>query len=143
MKQKQRKHRATRYERFQESNVVLVVGVVLLVGLLVVLGRELLRRHDIREQLSSIQDEITMLESRNTELEGLIGYLETPSFQEREARVKLGLQEEGESVIIIPRNEQSDAPIVVQPVTEDETPTAQKWWEYFFRVSDTNRTNDE
>lgn len=115
--------------------MLLAASFVVLLFLAVSFGREILRRYEIKREIGTLQNEIDVLARRNTELTDLMAYLNTNSFQEREARVKLGLQKAGESVVLIPREQVNAQPSVVPAASgaqfEEQTP-ARKWWTYFF-----------
>ncbi|MBI3963927.1 MAG: septum formation initiator family protein [Candidatus Kerfeldbacteria bacterium] len=121
--------------RSRHSRMLLAASIVVLLFLAVSFGREILRRYEIKREIGNLQNEIDVLARRNSELTDLMAYLNTNSFQEREARVKLGLQKAGESVVLIPRDQVNAHPSVIPAASKaqpaEETPAA-KWWTYFF-----------
>lgn len=119
--------------------LVLVVGIIILVFICLSLAREITRKRQLNKEISSLRDQISELEKNKEEFSELIDYLNTESFVEQEARMKLGLQKEGESLVIIPEN----AFNIVQGNTggktdedagtsENNTENYSKWWQYFF-----------
>ena len=115
------------------GNIVLVV--LLLWGLVGEIGRS----QSLQTDIDRLESQARALEDQNARLTTLGTALATNDRLEREARVKLGLQKPGESVIIVQDTRgQSGA---IQPVavgSASDTPVAQlsnpqKWWKYFFQ----------
>jgi len=94
------------------------------------------RRNQVNKDIEGFKKEISDLEKQKNELTNLIGYLDTLSFKEKEARLKLGLQKEGEKTIVITN------PYIEETKKEDAIATESKkasvydniskWWKYFF-----------
>lgn len=111
-----------------------------MVGLgIVVLGialtKELIRKIQIHRQIEDLETEIASLEAHNGELNQMIQYFNSSSFQEKEARTKLGLSAAGETMVVLP----TDATATVtgtdtdtRAATDQRTNT-QKWQDYFFK----------
>jgi cell division protein FtsB len=95
---------------------------------------EFLRNRSLQAEIDRLEAEAGELESKNLEIARLGRRFTSDEVVEREARLKLGLQKPGESVIIVrdvsPRPE---GPPAGAP-TSDEPPVshAMKWWRYFF-----------
>ena len=113
---------------------------VLLIGLVLVgisLGKEIMRKYQVDQEISSLETSIADLEHRNQELNNLINYLQTDAYKEIQARKQLGLQKEGEVAISI----QSDLtkPEISPENSDDDNMTEiksnpRKWWDYFFQL---------
>lgn len=92
------------------------------------------KRYKINKEIYNLKKEIGELEKQNNEITQLIEYLNTLSFKEKEARIKLGLQKEGEKTIIItsPYSELNSEK--AELLNEKESPSSNifKWWKYFF-----------
>jgi len=135
-------------KRLLGLRLVFVVNIVIIVLLSVSFGREFLRNYEIERDIAALQSQATALEARNLEITNLHRTLQTESFIEREARLKLGLKKPGERVIVVrdtPTNvsagkEASDTSVDGDTrsesvreegdVTTFQNPT--KWWLYFF-----------
>lgn len=118
----------------QTSWWVVVVGGLITIFFMFAIGREIFRTATVRRQVSRLQTELAKEDQRQSALQDLIGYLSSPTFQEREARLKLGLKKNGERVIVIP-----DSTNTNQTSTNDQSGQAtsassipQRWWKYFF-----------
>ena len=125
--------------RTLNSKFFLVGEVIIVILIFVALGKETFHRYEVNKKINSLKNEISTLETKHNELNDFIVYLDSPSFQEREARLKLGLQKEGESVIIIPEEEslqnvassQEGEVEGANDIREISNPT--NWWNYFFQ----------
>lgn len=117
------------------SVLVVLAGGALTVFFLIAIVREVLRASTVRRQVERLQQELANETTRASELEDLIGYLSSPTFQEREARLRLGLKKSGERVIVIPPTTTAGtASTGSAGTTNDQTPRrpASQWWQYFF-----------
>jgi len=116
-------------------------------GVLVVLigagfAREIARSHQIDREITALRDEAESLRTRNFEIASLTRSLNDEDFLEREARLKLGLRKEGESVVVLRRSEHGT--MVAERAGEGSQATQEwsnpnKWWKYF---SDRTAYND-
>lgn len=96
---------------------------------------EYLRERAIDTEVNELKRTISDLESKNGELKSSLSYIQTPEFQELEAKRQLGLVKDGENVIIF-----SDKPAGKSSLSSDEisdesarqSSNPQKWWNYFF-----------
>ena len=119
----------------QPSWWIVVVGSGLLLVFMVAIVREVIQGHQVRQQVSRLRQEVTVAEQEHRELQDLIDYLSSPTFQEREARLKLGLKKSGERVIVVPGDSNTNQ---TTAGSTDTTAAAQagtnpaRWWQYFF-----------
>ncbi len=124
-------------KRFLSSRLFFFGCLVLLILVAIVLTREIISSRQIRKNVDELKAEITALEDQNQKLVGLIDYLQTDVFLEKEGRLKLGLRKSGESKIVItgqPLNNQEPA---VSPQSESAVEPAKennlsRWQQYFF-----------
>ncbi len=118
---------------------VVLVGVVLLLGIGVALTRDITRKARIKNEVSTLNQDIGKLESHNEELSGLIEYFQSDEFKDREARSKLNVQLPGEKVIEVevPKKTEPTTPKALAEVLPSSN--VQNWWTYLF--SDQNPTN--
>ena len=118
-------------------------GFTVMVGLgIVVLGvaltKELIRKIQIHRQIEELEGEIASLESHNSELNDMIAYFNSSSFQDKEARTKLGLAAPGETMVVLPDTTDSstitiDSDTRTASSASDERTNPQKWQDYFFK----------
>ncbi len=121
-----------------------VVNLFVILLLSLTLGREIYRSHDIQAEIDALQAQADDLAARNIAMSELGTAMQTRSFIEREARLKLGLKKPGEEVVIIKNDnktvgedEIADASdplnLVIDPdVPVDDVANSKKWWYYFF-----------
>ncbi|MFA5853592.1 MAG: septum formation initiator family protein [Patescibacteria group bacterium] len=98
-------------------------------------AREALRTRQIDREIQALRQEADKLRIHNFQVSSLQASLDSGEFLEREARMKLGLQKEGEQVVVLRKD-------AVKPLPETaEGPAARslaegwsntkKWWNYF------------
>ena len=114
--------------------VVVSGGLVMVFGVAII--REMVRTRQIRDQLGQLRSQISSEEQRHEQLKELIAYLSSPTFQEREARLQLGLKKSGERVILVPTDENGNSNASGLGTTrageEVSGSIPSRWWQYFF-----------
>ncbi len=130
----------------QPSWWIVVIGGVLFISFSVAIVRELINSHNVRQQVQRLHSEVAVEQKRQQQLQDLIDYLGSPTFQEQEARLQLGLKKSDEQVIVVPPNNSNlstNTPGAASGNTEQtKTPLShpQRWWEYFFGPRSTDST---
>lgn len=148
--------RVTFVQRLVRWRFLFIVNLLVIGFFGLTIGREFLRTHEIQKEIQYLQTESDELFARNVSLSELQTAVQTESFIEREARLKLGMKKVGEQVVVIQEqtNEQqknlSDASIestdpLNYVLTNEEVETvfanATKWWYYFFHKTAYNKLN--
>jgi cell division protein FtsL len=124
--------------KFFSSRIFIIMGVCAIALIGFSLAKETYRNYQIQKEIQTLEKEISRLENDNENLANLIKYFETEAYQEREARQKLGLQKEGEKVVIITEEEiesqetiqESNEP--EEEIAEEEISNLRKWWNFIF-----------
>ena len=121
---------------FLNSPLFLVGGIVLFVFFGWAALNEYLRERSINAEVNKLKQTIVNMESKNIELKSSLAYIQTPEFQELEAKRQLGVAKEGESVIIF-SDKSTSAKSSEKNNSEDggDKPgrsNPQKWRDYFF-----------
>ncbi len=117
---------------------IVVVAGSLFVTFSIGIVRELLNSHQVRHQVQTLQNQVATEQHRQQQLQDLIDYLGSPTFQEQEARLKLGLKKNGEQVIVVPPTNTTtiNSASTQTSTTTDSTGAPMshpaKWWQYFF-----------
>lgn len=136
--------RETFLARLIRWRLLLVVNILVIAFVGVALSREIVRSRAIGAEIAVLQTQADSLTATNIDLSELKTALQTESYIEREARLKLGLKKPGETVVVIQdeTNQQTEAAISdpndpLGYVLEDEgtdvvVANPQKWWYYFF-----------
>jgi cell division protein FtsB len=113
----------------KENSYIRFVILIAIAYLLFVVGKTLYQSYQVRKQIDNMEVSITKLQQTNRELSEKLLYYQSPSYAERIARERLGLQKPGEEVIVI-------LPEKVAKVEEkdpyDKLSNQQKWWNFFF-----------
>lgn len=109
-------------------------------------GREFARNYIIQQEIAELTAEKATMEAENSELTTFMSSVQTETYIEQEARIKLGLSKPGESVVILsgldsvsPSNN-GDA-LTAAEVDSLSVPDLNalanplKWWYYFFDIN--------
>ncbi len=130
---------------FFTSKTFFVIGTLVIVGLSVGVSREVVRRFRINHEIGRLEAAVEEVSAANQELAGLSEYFQSSYFQEREARLKLGLAKPGEQTVIVPEvagattesngERQTEPRVIGVGQTEEEQSNPDRWWDYFFSVS--------
>ncbi|MCX6811383.1 MAG: septum formation initiator family protein [Candidatus Berkelbacteria bacterium] len=120
-----------------DKRPIWIVLILLLVAgyLIFIFSRSLWRNYEINKELLNLEAQIDSSKMRQDYLTNLVSYYGTKSFTEKEARGKLGLKKEGETVLALPRK---GAVEKKQEIIEESNPVpektnAEKWWKFFFK----------
>lgn len=108
--------------------IVVVISVVLIVNLTRSIW-DLWRRRDI---LGERQAVLKRVEAEHARLKKELEYAQSPEFIEQEARNRLGLAREGESVVILPKSQFPISNDQTKEEKEEKIPNWKRWWRLFF-----------
>lgn len=117
------------------SRAFTIIVLFAIILLAVSLTKSIIRKVEINKQIADLEVEIASLEQENVELDNVMQYFNSSEYQEKEARTKLGLQQEGESVVIIPNDlpERTATTSTDEAMAAAEVPNSTKWKQYFFQ----------
>ena len=87
--------------RIVELRLFLVINLFILFFLSLSFGREFLRDYQIQREIKGLRAEAESLEARNLEIASYNADLQTVEFLEEEARLRLGLADPGEQLVVI------------------------------------------
>jgi cell division protein FtsB len=142
---------------FFNPKFLALLGLMIIVSMSFPIAKNISQRHKIDNEIKELQEEIKLIENKNTELRKLIDYLSSEQYVEEQARLNFGLKKKGEEAAVIDLGdgntdqgdvESSDSIQLSEEINSSETifnipglnkiqPTKpinnpQKWWEYFF-----------
>ncbi|HSX14824.1 MAG TPA: septum formation initiator family protein [Candidatus Saccharimonadales bacterium] len=117
---------------FTRANLGIVIGILASLYLLVILVGVIKRNHDLQTQINGLNTQITKLNDEKDQLSYQIQYYQTDAFKEKQARAKLGLASPGESVIILPRTDQSASDQTTQAATQKPKSHIAQWFDFLF-----------
>lgn len=101
--------------------------------LIVSLSRDIINLIQKEEEIEGSQLEVEELEVKNEELKKQLEYVKSAEFLEKEAREKLGLAREGETVVILPENIEEIIGANQSQISENqEMPNWKRWLNLFF-----------
>lgn len=112
------------------SRILLLLLVLLIVFIGMAIIKEKKSQKTVKENINSLASEIAGLENKSLELTQMIKYLRSDEYVEREAREKLGMQKQGEKLVIVAENVNN--PQVAGGHDGQDKKNWQLWLEYFF-----------
>lgn len=137
-------HSSSFFSTLFRSRWFYILNILLIMIISVSLTREFIHSRDIRAQITQLQKQAESLEAKQLAITELKNIVETESYAEQEARLKLGLKKPGESLVIL-KNINTNAQGMKEDKenqkndpsstgNEEEKPLANslKWWYYFF-----------
>lgn len=92
------------YARIWNSRAFVLFLIVVLLMILSSVVREIVQRVETQREITRLEEEVAQLSQRNTEVTNAIALLQTSTFYEKEARLKLGVQKPGEQLVLLPDN---------------------------------------
>ena len=98
--------------KFGPTAFVNLIGAAIALWILLALIQTVKHNYDLEKQIDTLRQKISLLQAQKDELSYNIAYYNTDSFKQRQARARLGLQQPGENVIILPSPSPSASPIV-------------------------------
>ncbi len=110
-----------------------LAGVSAAVFLGINLGEAYYRERQVQKEIDSLKNEIESFEKDNYKLSQLAEFYKTDEWKEIEARKRLNMKKEGESLVIITEPDDSNGKALSAEIDSSENlPNYVKWWNYFF-----------
>jgi cell division protein FtsB len=117
-------------QEFLKTKIATVLLSGVLIFVMVITARILVQKRVVDREIAKLQSQMDRIKKDNEELSSLIQYLNTPEYQEKEARDKLNLRKDGEYVVVLP---QGDVASASQEQNNQNKPSNFKlWFNYFF-----------
>lgn len=110
-----------------ESKLFMAGLIVLLVLSVLGLWSQVTGTIKIRKEINRLEQQARELQSKNSELQELADYLNSPAYQEKVAREQLNLQTPGEIAVALP-----GAPEEQTVALETQLSNFARWRHYFF-----------
>ena len=88
--------------------------------------------NELKSEIDEIKEEIAKYEKTNSDLKDLLIYLESDQAAEEKARLNLGLQKEGEKVVVIKRMMKENNLELESKKEEENLSNPRRWLKYFF-----------
>ncbi|MFA4937484.1 MAG: septum formation initiator family protein [Patescibacteria group bacterium] len=116
------------------SRLFIIIAIIAIVIIGVAFTKNLVRRAELTTEINALHSKVASFEQKNQELSGLIEYLKSSEFQEKEARLRMGLRKPDEQVIILPNESQNVEGDLSSMQPKMDEANWQKWWNYFFKI---------
>jgi cell division protein FtsB len=117
-----------------KSFVIKILAFFVIVWFVFSAGKTLYENWRVNKEVKALKDEIVELRKESEEMKDKILYYQSPSYREKIARERFGLQKPGEEVVVIvPEKTSTKTDKVEKDKNQSNT---QKWWDYFFGVDD-------
>ena len=120
------------WEIIYNSNIFIIVLMLLLVLSVLKVGKELARRHQINQEIATLNEELIKSQANQEKLESLITYLKTDQYIEEQARLQLNLSKPGEKRIDLSGG---DDLLETEQINQGDLSNLQKWFDYFLKQS--------
>jgi hypothetical protein len=102
--------------------------------MIISLSRSVVDLWERRKIVKEEQERLTQLEKRHEELTEKLKMVQTPGFVEKEARERLGMAKEGDTIIIMDTNftVQKERVGMISNESSGQLPYWKRWWQMFF-----------
>ncbi|MCK5475289.1 MAG: septum formation initiator family protein [Candidatus Pacebacteria bacterium] len=128
-----KKRKKNVFSKIISFKVFIFVAVIVIISLSMGVGGEYYRDYQIQREIDSLQKEIDHFETNNYKLSQLAEYFQTDEYKELEARKRLNMKKDGESVVIIGQLDSDSDELIIEEDDEYKNfPNYIKWWNYFF-----------
>jgi cell division protein FtsB len=119
-------------QKFTKSKYYIAFLFLILLLIFIAMGREAYRYYRVSREIRDLKQKIEDLKKSNEELMLIKEYFTSKEFLEDEARKKLNMTKEGESVIVISNEGVAEEEIGAEE-EKSKTSNIKLWWQYFFR----------
>ncbi len=114
----------------KSNGYIRLVILVAITYLFFVVGKTLYQSYLVKQEINGLKVDVENMILSNKDLSEKILYYQSPSYQEKIARERLGLQKPGEKVIVI-LPEESKKLVAKDPY--DKLTGPEKWRKFFFK----------
>lgn len=114
------------------KKIVLALGILILLIIAYNLVGQIFQTLKSGDRLTQASEKLHQLELKNTRLKKRLSEVNSPDFIEEEARNKLGLSKEGETLIIIPDEKLNQILEASREAKMIKFPNWLGWWKVFF-----------
>ncbi len=131
---KRENKRRSHWFGFLYTKLFLIVGGIAAVWIGVAVVRGFSQRYAVSTEIETLKAEISRLERDQNDLTALLHYLDSEEFIKQEGKIKFGLKEEGERVVVINETRTESKPDLqlALATSEEEISNPRKWWKFFF-----------
>ena len=129
----QEKSKSKVYKKLLTSRFFFIFLIPIFLALSIGIFQQFYYWYQIKEDTGALRAEMANYDQQKNNLNNLIDYYKNESNLENEARVRLNLKKEGESVVIIlpmATSTKNDGVFSLKDI--ENMPNYQQWWYYFF-----------
>jgi len=123
-------------KEFLKQIFLMLIGLFVLILISIPLARNMSQRYQVNGEINNLKKEIAELKGKNNDLQDFIKYLNSDSFIEEQARLKLNYKKEGEEVFVLKdldKEEENNYTYSKEPeFMKKRENNFYKWWKYFF-----------
>lgn len=115
----------------QSLFLIFIIGMIILILFPYLKNKK--KKIELENEIAKVKEDINQYEKNNEDLREFLSYLESDQAIEEKARLNLGLQKEGEKVVVIKKIIKDESPEVVNNNSDEkDLNNPQKWIKYFF-----------
>ncbi len=132
-----------KFKKIFTSRVFLFLLLLAFIWLALVLVKAFYKKRQMNQEIGALKSEIAKMDKKGQELNQLLSYFSSQSYLEKEAKDKLNLKKEGESVVMVQGSSIIDEAITAENNQQQENaakasePAKEnnfiKWWKFFFK----------
>ena len=130
-----------KFKKLFTSRAFLFLLLLAFIWLSLVLVKAFYKRRQMDQEIGALKAEIDKMDKKGQELNQLLTYFNSQAYLEKEAKDKLNLKKEGESVVIVPDMPDEQSAAVEQGASRQSSQVSAaindnnlvKWWKFFFK----------
>lgn len=116
-----------------KRKIVIVIAVLILIFIVYNFGVRIFTAFKAGDRLTAAADRLHNLEVKNKELKAQLEEVSTPDYIEKQARDKLGLAKEGETLVVIPEGKIKQVlGLQKETIRDERLPNWLGWMRLFF-----------
>ena len=130
----------SKFKKILYSRASVFVLLLACIWLGLALAKAIYKKYQLDKEIASVKSGIEKLDKNSQELTQTLNYFQNQDFLEKEAKAKLNLKKEGETVVMVSEAAIGQLPQMASSSSQETgsrtlTETKNnllKWWEYFF-----------
>lgn len=123
----------TFFKKFIYSRLYLVIGVALACLLAAGVVKNIMAKKAIDTEVELLKSQIQNLEGSNQDLSKLVEYFNSEDYLKQEAKLKFGLREQGEQLVVISDQKRDQRKLLANVKAQaEQISNTQKWINYLF-----------
>jgi cell division protein FtsB len=117
-------------KKITNTSITNIAGGVLAIWILIALVQTVANNYKLEKQIETLHQQISVLQAQKDELGYNIAYYNTDSFKQRQARLRLGLEQPGENVIILPTPSPTASPANDAAAAKAKRSNLRQWLDF-------------